>query len=285
MWDNVKTQFYALFRYQDFNIYEKWKNRKNSPPSASCQDINSLNYVDQSIKDLLDLAKSNSRAGICLGLLIPYALLWCINWILMKPFFSGSVIVLIFLSHSLWVNYIWPEISLPGSENTSSYMRTGSYIIGELNSQLQKTYPFILEVYTCVTKLRNYNNELFCVSSTVFFLTVVSIGSVLPGFYWAQILLIAVWFIRLGLQQLQSRDGWSSTDLEDLVPELTDYTLQVLEKAPASAKQNETFECGLAPVSPADHTIGLHFSQSHFESLGSDFEDDFEVISSDELSE
>lgn len=100
----------------------------------------------------------------------------------------------------------------------------------------------------------------------------VSIGSVLPGFYWAQILLIAVWFIRLGLQQLQSRDGWSSTDLEDLVPELTDYTLQVLEKAPASAKQNETFECGLAPVSPADHTIGLHFSQSHFESLGSDFE-------------
>jgi len=161
------------------------------------------------------------------------------------------------------------------------------YLTSELDSQFKKIYPYVVEVFTCTMKLRNYNNELFCVSSTVFFLTVASIGSVLPGFYWAQILLIAAWLTKFGFQSfgLQPKNNWSSPELEDLVPELTDDTLLVLEKATTSVKQNETFEDGLIPFSPGDPNFGLHFSQSHFESLGSDFEDDFEVISSDELSE
>jgi len=285
MWDNVKTQFVALLRYQDYSIYQTWKNGKNSPSSTTCQDIDSSNYVDQSVKYLLELAKSDSRSGICLGFVITYALLWCAKWILMKPFFSGSVIAVMFLCHNLWVDCIWPEISVPGTEQNSSSKRF--LLTKELNSQLQKIYPFVSEVIACTTKLRNYNHELFCVSSTVFFLTVASVGSVLPGLYWAQILLIAMWFAKFGLQSIGTKpmNNWSSPEMEDLVPELTDDTLLVLEKATASTKQNETFEDGLVPVSPGDPTFGLHFSQSHFESLGSDFEDDFEVISSDELSE
>ena len=121
-----------------------------------------------------------------------------------------------------------------------------------------------------------------------------SVGSVLPGLYWAQILLIAMWFAKFGLQSIGTKpmNNWSSPEMEDLVPELTDDTLLVLEKATTSTKQSnqtaaqlevdktliqllhldETFEDGLVPVSPGDPTFGLHFSQSHFESLGSDFE-------------
>lgn len=299
MWDSLKNKVYVSLTYQDFNIYQKWKTRANSQPPKTCQNISDPNIVDQFIKNSLDLLKSNSKSGIFLGVVITYSLLWFLNCILAKPFYTGSIIALILLWHNIWFDYIWPEICLPGLEHSSPIKKTGFYLSHELNSKLKDIYPIVFEIVECMTKLRSHNKELFCVLSGVFFLTVASIGSVLPGIYWAQILLTAAWLVKLGLQGLglQIQDMWHSTNIEDLVPELTDDTILVLEKARNSVTQNNE---SLEDILPAD-TFGLNFSQTHFETLQldntkislytqssrdeSDFEEDFEVISSDELSE
>jgi len=292
MWDSVKNTF-----YQNLNMYQKWKNRNNSTQTVieTSQDINHSNDVNQFIKNSLDLVKSDSKSGIVLGVVISYTLVWFANWFLAKPFYTGSIVALLFLLRTVLVDYIWPEICLPGTEHAySSFTKTGLYLTSELNSKLKDIFPIVSESFKCMAELRDCNKELFCVLSTVFFLTTASIGSILPGFYWALILLTATWLTKIAFHSfsLQPKGMWNSTDLEDLVPELTDDTILVLEKARTSAVK---LRDGFMPPCPADLTFGLTFSQSHFESLqlessrnvleeASDFEEDFEVIG-DELSD